>query len=108
MPTHNILRPPKKAGIELSASCRVELRRGETKANQHMHSQRHTFPTRRQHTLMASISPHSPNDLPKSSESHVSDVSVPVIFVAKVEADSVDVLIVVSAFDVIDVPITIT
>lgn len=42
--------------------------------------------------------------IPKSSESHV-DVSVPVI---NVDADSVDVFIVVSAFDVTDVPITIT
>lgn len=45
--------------------------------------------------------------LPKSSESHV-DVSVPVTFVANVDADSVDVLIVVSAVDATDVPITIT
>lgn len=44
---------------------------------------------------------------PKSSESQV-DVSVPVTFVASVDADSVDVLIVVSAVDVTDVPITIT
>lgn len=44
---------------------------------------------------------------PKSSESHV-DVSVPVTFVANVDADSVDVLIVVSAVDAIDDPITIT
>lgn len=44
---------------------------------------------------------------PKSSESQV-DVSVPVTFVANVEADSVDVLIVVSAVDATDVPITIT
>lgn len=46
--------------------------------------------------------------LPKSSESHVSDVSVPVTFVAKVDADSVDVLIVVSAFEALDVPIKVT
>lgn len=47
-------------------------------------------------------------NVPKSSESQV-DVSVPVTFVANVDADSVDVLIVVSAFDdAIDVPITIT
>lgn len=46
--------------------------------------------------------------LPKSSESHVSDVSVPVTFVANVDADSVDVLIVVSAVEADDAPITIT
>lgn len=45
--------------------------------------------------------------VPKSSESQV-DVSVPVMFVANVDADSVDVLIVVSAVDAIDDPITIT
>lgn len=45
---------------------------------------------------------------PKSSESQVSDVSVPVTFVANVDADSVDVLIVVSAVDADDAPITIT
>lgn len=45
--------------------------------------------------------------VPRSSESHV-DVSVPVTFVANVDADSVDVLIVVSAVDAIDDPITIT
>lgn len=45
--------------------------------------------------------------VPRSSESHV-DVSVPVTFVAKVDADSVDVLMVVSAVDAIDDPITIT
>lgn len=45
--------------------------------------------------------------LPKSRESHVSDVSVPVTLVANVDADSVDVLIVVSTFDMTDVPITI-
>lgn len=45
---------------------------------------------------------------PKSSESQV-DVSVPVTFVANVDADSVDVLIVVSAVDdAIDELITIT
>lgn len=48
------------------------------------------------------------NYLPKSSESQVSDVSVPVTFVANVDADSVDVLIVVSAVDADDAPITIT
>lgn len=42
--------------------------------------------------------------IPKSSESHV-EVSVPVI---RVDADSVDVFIVVSALDATDVPITIT
>lgn len=42
--------------------------------------------------------------IPRSSESHV-DVSVPVI---SVDADSVDVLIVVSVVDAIDVPITMT
>lgn len=47
-------------------------------------------------------------NIPKSSESQV-DVSVPVTLVANVDADSVDVLIVVSAFDdATDVPITIT
>lgn len=35
-------------------------------------------------------------------------MSVPVTFVANVDADSVDVLIVVSAVDAIDDPITIT
>lgn len=50
------------------------------------------------------VDPH----LPKSSESQVSDVSVPVTFVANVDADSVDVLIVVSAVDADDAPITIT
>ena len=46
--------------------------------------------------------------LPRSNESHVSDVSVAVTFVTKVDADSVEVLIVVSDVDVVDDPITTT
>lgn len=45
--------------------------------------------------------------VPKSSESQV-EVSVPVTLVANVDADSVDVLIVVSAVEATELPITIT
>lgn len=46
--------------------------------------------------------------LPKSNESHVSDVSVAVTFVTSVDADSVDVLMVASEVDVVDDPIRTT
>lgn len=47
-------------------------------------------------------------NLPRSSESQVSDVSVAVTFVTSVDADSVEVLIVVSDVDVVDEPMTTT
>lgn len=60
-----------------------------------------------QFNLYESNEPQKSIYAPRSSESHV-DVSVPVTFVANVDADSVDVLIVVSAVDAIEDPITIT
>jgi len=44
--------------------------------------------------------------LPKSRESYVSEVSVWVTFVMRVQAESVDVLMVVSGIEADEVPIT--